>query len=90
MTKSQQTQAVYLLPLTDSGAPDVPGQYIYLPPPTDPPAFPHNRHPRCLRLQLSADGCCSLNVERAVQGREGRESERQRQVIVGLRAVNNM
>ncbi|KAI9715764.1 MAG: hypothetical protein M1812_005763 [Candelaria pacifica] len=27
---------VYLLPLTDLGAPDVPGQYIYLPPPTDP------------------------------------------------------
>ena len=29
-------QAVYLLPLTDAGAPDVPGTYIYLPPPTDP------------------------------------------------------
>ena len=28
---------VYLLPLTDSGAPDVPGGYIYLPPPSDPP-----------------------------------------------------
>lgn len=27
---------VYLLPLTDGGAPDVPGTYIYLPPPTDP------------------------------------------------------
>lgn len=27
---------VYLLPLTDAGAPDVPGTYIYLPPPTDP------------------------------------------------------
>jgi glycogen debranching enzyme len=27
-------QTVYLLPLTDSGAPDVPGSYIYLPPPT--------------------------------------------------------
>lgn len=24
---------VYLLPLTDAGAPDVPGTYIYLPPP---------------------------------------------------------
>jgi glycogen debranching enzyme len=29
-------QTVYLLPLTDMGAPDVPGTYIYLPPPTDP------------------------------------------------------
>jgi glycogen debranching enzyme len=28
---------VYLLPLTDDGAPDVPGRYIYLPPPTTPP-----------------------------------------------------
>ncbi|KAI9814789.1 MAG: hypothetical protein M1827_003055 [Pycnora praestabilis] len=28
---------VYLLPLTDEGAPDVPGTYIYLPPPTNPP-----------------------------------------------------
>ena len=27
---------VYLLPLTDEGAPDVPGTYIYLPPPSDP------------------------------------------------------
>lgn len=28
---------VYLLPLTDGGAPDVPGGYIYMPPPTDQP-----------------------------------------------------
>ena len=34
--KRQVTQAVYLLPLTDGGAPDVPGTYIYLPPPSDP------------------------------------------------------
>lgn len=27
---------VYLLPLTDGGAPDIPGGYIYLPPPTTP------------------------------------------------------
>jgi glycogen debranching enzyme len=27
---------VYLLPLTDNGAPDVPGTYIYLPPPREP------------------------------------------------------
>ncbi|CAI6341694.1 unnamed protein product [Periconia digitata] len=33
MSAPQQTQAVYLLPLTDAGAPDVPGQYLYLPPP---------------------------------------------------------
>jgi glycogen debranching enzyme len=30
------SQTVYLLPLTDTGAPDVPGTYIYLPPPTQP------------------------------------------------------
>ncbi|KAF2175429.1 glycoside hydrolase family 133 protein [Zopfia rhizophila CBS 207.26] len=30
------TQAVYQLPLTDTGAPAVPGSYIYLPPPSDP------------------------------------------------------
>ncbi|KAF2433282.1 glycogen debranching enzyme [Tothia fuscella] len=28
---------VYLLRLTDDGAPNVPGQYIYLPPPSNPP-----------------------------------------------------
>lgn len=28
---------VYLLPLQDDGSPDVPGGYIYLPPPTEPP-----------------------------------------------------
>ncbi|MCJ1313405.1 hypothetical protein MMC25_007083 [Agyrium rufum] len=28
---------VFLLPLTDEGAPDIPGGYIYLPPPSDPP-----------------------------------------------------
>lgn len=32
----QQTQAVYLLPLKDDGSPDVPGQYLYLPSPTNP------------------------------------------------------
>ncbi|KAL8822075.1 MAG: hypothetical protein Q9191_007183 [Dirinaria sp. TL-2023a] len=30
------SEEVYLLPLTDTGAPDVPGEYIYLPPPTEP------------------------------------------------------
>ena len=29
-------QEVYFLPLNDNGAPDVPGQYIYLPPPSTP------------------------------------------------------
>lgn len=33
---SSPPQTVYLLPLTDAGAPDVPGTYIYLPPPTEP------------------------------------------------------
>lgn len=28
---------VYLLPLKDDGSPDVLGEYLYLPPPTDPP-----------------------------------------------------
>jgi glycogen debranching enzyme len=32
----QSTRQVYLLPLTDAGAPDVPNEYIYLPAPTDP------------------------------------------------------
>lgn len=30
-------QKVYLLPLKDDGSPDVPGGYIYLPPPTNSP-----------------------------------------------------
>ena len=30
-------QEVYLLPLTDDGAPDVSGGYVYLPPPSNPP-----------------------------------------------------
>lgn len=30
-------QEVYLLPLTDDGAPNVAGGYIYLPPPTEKP-----------------------------------------------------
>lgn len=33
---SSASNEVYLLPLTDSGAPDVPGGYIYLPPPSNP------------------------------------------------------
>ncbi|GAB7349549.1 hypothetical protein MBLNU459_g0249t2 [Dothideomycetes sp. NU459] len=32
----QHTQVVYLLPISDDGAPDVPGEYLYLPPPTTP------------------------------------------------------
>ena len=34
---AMEQQTVYLLPLTDEGAPDVPDQYIYLPPPTEQP-----------------------------------------------------
>lgn len=30
-------QEVFLLPLNDEGAPDVPGKYIYLPQPSNPP-----------------------------------------------------
>lgn len=33
---SLTSQEVYLLPLTDSGAPNVPGEYIYLKAPTNP------------------------------------------------------
>lgn len=33
---SKASQEVWLLPLTDDGAPEVPSGYIYLPPPTDP------------------------------------------------------
>ncbi|KAL9079610.1 MAG: hypothetical protein Q9157_001495 [Trypethelium eluteriae] len=32
----QSPTTVYLLPLSDDGSPDVPGSYIYLPPPTTP------------------------------------------------------
>lgn len=28
---------IFLLPLSDEGAPEIPGGYIYLPPPTQPP-----------------------------------------------------
>ena len=35
--KRQVTKDVYLLRLNDAGAPDVPNEYIYLPPPSDPP-----------------------------------------------------
>ena len=36
-TTTEQETEVYLLPLTDDGAPDVLGGYISLPPPTTPP-----------------------------------------------------
>lgn len=45
------SQAVYLLPLTDAGAPDVPGSYIYLPPPAPQSAY-------ILRFQI--EGCSSI------------------------------
>lgn len=35
--KLQHTQVVYLLPIKDDGSPDVPGEYLYLPPPTTQP-----------------------------------------------------
>ncbi|EGC49156.1 glycogen debranching enzyme [Histoplasma capsulatum var. duboisii H88] len=34
---ASQKREVYLLPLTDNGSPDVPREFISLPPPTDPP-----------------------------------------------------
>ncbi|KAL8777489.1 MAG: hypothetical protein Q9194_002526 [Teloschistes cf. exilis] len=36
-TNAPTSQEVYYLPLNDAGHPDVPGGYIYLPPPTNPP-----------------------------------------------------
>ncbi|ORY09293.1 glucanotransferase domain of glycogen debranching enzyme-domain-containing protein [Clohesyomyces aquaticus] len=49
-TKRPASQAVYQLPLTDAGAPAVPGTYIYLPPPTDPAYV--------VRFQI--EGCSSI------------------------------
>lgn len=34
--ESSTDRMIYLLPLTDGGAPAIPGGYIYLPPPSDP------------------------------------------------------
>jgi glycogen debranching enzyme len=48
---ARAAQAVYLLPLTDSGAPDVPGSYIYLPPPPEDSGY-------ILRFQI--EGCSSI------------------------------
>jgi len=38
-SRDQGSRQVYLLPLTDYGAPDVPNEYIYLPAPTEPPYY---------------------------------------------------
>jgi glycogen debranching enzyme len=35
-SQTPASQTVFLLPLTDAGAPNVQGTYIYLPPPTSP------------------------------------------------------
>ena len=35
-TSVPASREVYYLPLNDAGSPDVPGGYIYLPPPSDP------------------------------------------------------
>lgn len=37
LSNANHSDHVYLLPLTDDGVPDVPGGYIYLPPPSNPP-----------------------------------------------------
>ncbi|KAL6708669.1 bifunctional 4-alpha-glucanotransferase/amylo-alpha-1,6-glucosidase [Coniothyrium glycines] len=39
LSQTPAAKTVYLLPLTDAGAPDVPGTYIYLPPPTPSQAY---------------------------------------------------
>lgn len=40
-----QKQEVYVLPLKDDGSPDVPGSYIYLPP-------PNPQNPYIIRIQI--------------------------------------
>lgn len=54
--KTDASGEVYLLPLTDLGAPDVPGRYIQLPPPTSPP----------YSLRFSIDGTSSICREGAL------------------------
>lgn len=44
LAQTPAAQTVYLLPLTDDGAPDVKGTYIYLPPPT--------KKAYCIRFQI--------------------------------------
>jgi glycogen debranching enzyme len=47
---THSTRQIYLLPLTDEGAPDVPGGYIYLPAPGDNP----------YTLRFAIDGTSSI------------------------------
>ncbi|KAI9842458.1 MAG: hypothetical protein M1837_007127 [Sclerophora amabilis] len=49
MAAKRETET-YILPLTDLGAPDVPGGYIYLPPPSDPP----------YKIKFSIEGTSSI------------------------------
>ena len=51
MVTTQKTQAVYLLPLTDAGAPNVKGQYILLPPCTDP------AYELCIQIEGTSSIC---------------------------------
>lgn len=50
-SKSSGQRVVYLLPLTDQGSPDVPGTYIYLPPPTSP------AYSICFQIQGTSSIC---------------------------------
>ncbi|KAJ6193393.1 LOW QUALITY PROTEIN: glycogen debranching enzyme [Bipolaris maydis] len=50
-SKSSDQRVVYLLPLTDYGTPDVPGTYIYLPPPTNP------AYSICFQIQGTSSIC---------------------------------
>ena len=50
-SKSSDQRVVYLLPLTDQGSPDVPGTYIYLPPPTSP------AYSICFQIQGTSSIC---------------------------------
>jgi N-terminal domain from the human glycogen debranching enzyme len=47
---TQSTRQVYVLPLTDDGAPDVPGDYLYLPAPGNKP----------YTLRFAIDGTSSI------------------------------
>ena len=62
---------IYILPLTDDGAPDVPGGYIYLPPPTDP----------CYLIRFQIEGTSSICREGSLWvnlPKEGEDFERRK------------
>lgn len=67
----QSTRTVYQLPLTDAGAPDVPNQYVYLPPPTSPPY--HLRFAIEGTSSICRDGALWVNIP--AEGEEFKRSK---------------